>query len=86
MKLERDTERFMLHEVVLRTIGEVRQLIWENQTEKASNLAARDILGLLMTYRDSEAEKYENAPENLKSAPQKLRMEDDVKRFDQAIR
>lgn len=82
-KMERGTELVMLEVVVLPAIEKAKGLL-DNRTE-LEKVVWHDIIGLLLPYRDSEMEKYENAPDNLKEAPKVQRMLDNVNSFDTAI-
>lgn len=85
MKLEWNTEAAMLQMAVLPGIEKAKSLLEEGKCEETQRVVAKDILGLLIPYRDMENEKFLNAPDNLQSAPNVMRMEKHVKLMNEAI-
>lgn len=85
MKLEWNTEAAMLMLVVRPAVDKVKSLLRENRAEEARDTVGHDIVGPLMEYREKELAKYENTPDNLKSAPNSRRMEENVKRMETAL-
>lgn len=85
MKLEWNTEQTMLMLAVRPAVKKVKHLLRENKTEEAKGTVARDIVGLLLDYRERELEKYENTPDNLKTAPNSERMVKNAERMETAL-
>lgn len=85
MKLEWNTERTMLMLAVRPAVKKVKHLLQENRTEEAKETAARDIVGLLLDYRNRELEKYYNTDDKLKIAPNSVRMVKNAERMEAAI-
>lgn len=85
MKMERDAERAMLGIVVLPKIQEAKECLRAKKTEEMWEIICRDILGLLLPYRESEMEKYNNAPDNLKEAHNVKRMRRDAELYGSAV-
>ena len=75
MKLEWNTEQAMLQLVVQPGVKRVKALLAEGKQEEAQGIVAKDILGLLMPYREMENEKFQNTPDSLQSAPNVQRSE-----------
>lgn len=86
MKIPKETEIAMMELKVIPQIKEVSKLLQMNKAEEAIKIVEKDILELLLTYRESEYEKFENAPDNLKSAPQTISMENNAEQLENAIR
>ena len=86
MKIPKETELAMLELKVIPQIQEVSKLLQMNKEEEAQKIVERDILGLLLLYRESEDEKYRNAPDNLKSAQRTADMKNYAELFESAIR
>ena len=85
MKLEWNVEQTMLMLAVRPAVRKVKHLLQENKTEEAKGTATHDIVGLLLDYRKRELEKYENTPDNLKTAPDSVRMVKNAERMEAAI-
>lgn len=78
-------EIVMLDQVVIPKIEEVKTLLQAGNLKDAIGIIGRDILGLLIPYRDAECKKYENIPENLKSAPNSVRIKDTINTYEEII-
>lgn len=72
MKQERGQERGMLLGAVKPRIQKIRECL--RSGEEVEKKVIADILYHLMTTRESELEKYKNAPDNLKEAANVVRM------------
>ena len=85
MNLEWNAEAAMLQLAVLPGVDKAKSLLGEGKWEEAQRVVAKDILGLLISYRNMENEKFLNAPDNLQSAPNVVRMEKHVELMSAAI-
>lgn len=85
MKLDRDTELTMLESVVMNKLKEAKECLRAGKTLESDKIIAHDLVGLLQPYRDSERAKYDNAPDNLKEAPNVERMRKDAEMYQRAI-
>lgn len=85
MKLEKGTELAMLEFRVLPQIQEIRNLLQMRKTEEAKKIVEKDVVGLLLPYIDSEREKYDSAPDNLKTAPNVMNMINIVEQLENAL-
>lgn len=85
MKLEWNTEQAMLQLVVQPGVKRVKALLAEGKQEEAQGIVAKDILGLLMPYREMENEKFQNTPDSLQSAPNVQRIKKNAELMDEAI-
>lgn len=85
MKLECNTEQAMLQLVVQPGVKRVKALLAEGKQEEAQGIVAKDILGLLMPYREMENEKFQNTPDSLQSAPNVQRIKKNAELMDEAI-
>lgn len=82
---ESGAEITMVELVVIPKIEEVKALLREGKLEDAKDIIVRDILGLIIPYKNAQRETYENVPENLKSAPNNVRMEEIINTFEEVI-
>lgn len=55
------------------------------KTEEAKKIVDKDVWGLLYQYIQSEREEFENAPDNLKTAPVPTNMENIAEQFENAL-
>ena len=85
MKLDRDAELAMLELEVKPKIQKARECLREGKTEEMGKIIARDMVGLFQTYKKSETEKYDNAPDNLKGSPNSERMLKNARLYQEAI-
>lgn len=85
MKLDRDTELTMLELKVKPKIQEARECLRAGKTEEMGKIIARDMVGLFQPYRNSEREKYDNVPDNLKESSNAERMLKNVELYQDAI-
>lgn len=85
MKLDRDTELTMLEFKVKPQIQKARECLRAGKTDELGKIIARDIIGLLQPDRESEQKKYDNAPDNLKKAPNVERMMKNAELYQEAI-
>ncbi|MDE7284247.1 MAG: hypothetical protein K2N85_11795 [Lachnospiraceae bacterium] len=67
--MERSTELAMLDAVVMPKIQKAKEYLRAGKTEEMWEIINHDLIGLFQPYRKSEMEKYNNAPDNLKGAP-----------------
>ncbi len=75
MKLEKGTELAMLQLVVKPQIQKARECLRAKDYETMYKIILNDVVDLLNGYQKSETEKYENAPDNLKTAPHMEKMQ-----------
>lgn len=85
MKLDRDTELAMLELKVKPQIQKARECLQAGKADEIGKIIAHDIIGLLQPYGDSEQEKYDNIPDNLKEAPNTERMLKNAELYQEAI-
>lgn len=85
MKQDRDTELAMLEFEVKPKIQKARECLQEGKTEEMGKIIAHDMIGLFQPYRDSEREKYDNVPDNLKESPNAERMLKNAELYQDAI-
>ncbi len=79
------SEIAMLELVVLPKIEEVRELLKKEKLEEATRIVNHDILEPLRHLRNSERGTFANVPENLKSAPNSVRMMENAKICEEVI-
>lgn len=83
--MERGTELAMLVAAVMPKIQTAREYLKAGKTEEMWKIISHDLIGLFQTYRESEIEKYNNSPDNLKGASNVERMLKNAELYQNAI-
>lgn len=83
--MDRDTELAMLEVSVMPKIQKAKECLRAGKTEEMWEIISHDLIGLFQPYRDSELEKYNNTPDNLKGSPNVERMLKNAELYQNAI-